>query len=695
MTTFATGNPVGSKAVKDLSDNAENLDLLLLGPAEYYPDRLGVNRRSWRGIENTFELFLENSGFSYVGNYSAGLVVTSRSQYFIRETVAYRIKDSASLPYTLTGTWALDQPNFVAFDSAIPLAQNLSSFDPMKGVTLVRGAPRTVGSLDDLRALPKTGTPVVFVKAVGRYDLDEADTTSPDTGGSVIVATDGGRWKLSLLSTIDVRQFGAICDGVVDDTVAVQKWLNFLQLTGLIGVGAGVCKTSSTLATVSPFSIKGSFGGFALRGSFATGDILAIGSIPGTIQGGADITGIEVSSSVTRTAGYNINLIGAYNTRLDKILVRNGFNHVGITGAASQSTHLNNFRSENAKNYHFAMLNVSADVTLDNWYCNGQGALNQSVAGAYIRQAGDVTLSRFNTAYCGSDVVIAPQSGERVQALHISNSYLDTASGYGVYAVPEGTGRVDLLSLTNNWICTHDQGGVLLGGGSGTIQQADLVNNVVSNNLLNGVFLNIGANNVSIIGGSCSANANSGIAVAPDVSKFKILGVTSGPSGEFGANGQWGIVINNGAGQDFIVSSNNLEGNPLGGLYDGATGPYRQTGGNIPDSGAFKSYAKPATDWDFDGASKGATPIPGGGTLILPSGGGLVMLVDDADGACGLYMVSGGLVRKIIGEANFVSGPAAANQIGLSYSAGNYRVGNGYPGTKNIYITSLKGKISS
>jgi len=695
MTTFATRNPIGSTSPKDLYDNAENLDYLMLGPAEYYPDRLGVNRQSWKGIENAFELFLSSSGFVLLGEYVAGLTFTSRSQYVIRDGVAYRIADATALPYALTGTWATDQSKLVAFDSAIPLSQDLASSDPLKGVTLVNGAPRAVADLTALRALPKTGTRVVFVKGLGRYDLDPADTTSADNGVSVIVATDGGRWKLSLLSTVDVRQFGAVCNGVVDDTVAVQNWLNFLQLTGLIGVGAGVCKVSSTLATVSPFSIKGSFGGFALRASFASGDILAIGTIPGAIQGGADITGLEVSSSVTRTAGYNINLIGAYNTRLDKILVRNGFNHVGITGAASQSTHLNNFRSENAKNYHFSILNVSADVTLDNWYCNGQGASNQSAAGAYIRQAGDITLTRFNTAYCGNDVIVTPGNGERVQALHISNSYLDTASGYGVYVVPEGTGRVDLLSLTNNWVCTHNQGGVLLGGGTGVIRQADLVNNVVSNNLLNGIFLNVGANNVSVIGGSCSANASSGIAVAGGVSKFKILGVTSGPSGEFGANGQWGIVVNNGAGQDFIISSNNLEGNPLGGLYDGATGPYRQTGGNIPDSGAVKSYAKPATDWDFDGASKGATPIVGGGTLILPSGGGLVMLVDDADGACGLYMVSGGLVRKIIGEANFVSGPAAANQIGLSYSAGNYRVGNGYPGTKNIYITSLKGKVSS
>lgn len=54
MTIYATMNPVGSISPKDLKDNAQNLDLLMLGPLPSYSDRRGVNRLSWQGIEDSF-----------------------------------------------------------------------------------------------------------------------------------------------------------------------------------------------------------------------------------------------------------------------------------------------------------------------------------------------------------------------------------------------------------------------------------------------------------------------------------------------------------------------------------------------------------------------------------------------------------------------------------------------------------------
>ncbi|MBI6912505.1 hypothetical protein N7613_00745 [Pseudomonas juntendi] len=488
--------------------------------------------------------------------------------------------------------------------------------------------------------------------------------------------------------------FGA-AGGNADDKLALQRCIDFCQATGAEMRLDRKHKTSGMLTITSAIKITGTLGASAIEGTFAAGDVLRVTVTSGQFNGGLTLNGVEILSSVTKTSGYLINLVGSYNSMIDQVILTNGYNGLGITGPASQTTHVSNLVSANHSNFHIDVQNVSADVVFDSCYLHGQAANNQSVAGCNIRQAGDVTLRTVNTAWCGTDVIITPSSGQRVQALYIQNCFLDTATGYGIYAQPTGTGKIDLLKITDVWCCTHNQGGILLGGSTGTINQADIVNCTVSNNLLNGLFLNIGANNVSVIGGSYSANASSGIAVAANVSKFKIIGVTSGPSGEFGANGQWGIVVNNGAGEDFIITNNNLMGNPLGGLYDGATGPYRQTGGNIPDSGAVKSYAKPATDWDFDAASKGATTIAAGGTLILPAGSGLVMLSDDTDGTGGVFWATAGVVTKIAGDANFVAGPAGASQIGLSYSAGNYRVGNGYPGAKNIYVASVKVKVTS
>ncbi|HEL4264230.1 TPA: hypothetical protein UM515_003960, partial [Stenotrophomonas maltophilia] len=58
MTTFNTGNPLGSNSPKDLYDNAENLDNGINGTALTWQDRRGVTRKSWNGIETDFQQFL-------------------------------------------------------------------------------------------------------------------------------------------------------------------------------------------------------------------------------------------------------------------------------------------------------------------------------------------------------------------------------------------------------------------------------------------------------------------------------------------------------------------------------------------------------------------------------------------------------------------------------------------------------------
>lgn len=59
----------------------------------------------------------------------------------------------------------------------------------------------------------------------GPYYLDSTDTTSADDDFSVIVAVDGGRWKLRMGASVDVRQAGADPTKTRDSTAAFLKAL--------------------------------------------------------------------------------------------------------------------------------------------------------------------------------------------------------------------------------------------------------------------------------------------------------------------------------------------------------------------------------------------------------------------------------------------------------------------------------------
>lgn len=92
-----------------------------------------------------------------------------------------------------------------------------------------------VDNIAALKAQPKLGQKIVATLGYwaikdgghGIYWLDSADTTSVDNGGTIIVATDGGRWKLVYEDSLNIAQFGA-CTGV-DDLVYINNAITWAK----------------------------------------------------------------------------------------------------------------------------------------------------------------------------------------------------------------------------------------------------------------------------------------------------------------------------------------------------------------------------------------------------------------------------------------------------------------------------------
>lgn len=171
MTTYKTGHPLGSAAVKDLFDNAENLDFALNSlTALIWTDRLGKVRPSFFGMETSFlsqmasqesrftsqladqdtrfNTFIASSGYDIIGDYTVGtipegnpLTITEYNQLIRYNNELYKLTAATNIPFTASGktdeTWTTtDSAHFVSVGDAA-LRQNLRSGEEGMGDALM------------------------------------------------------------------------------------------------------------------------------------------------------------------------------------------------------------------------------------------------------------------------------------------------------------------------------------------------------------------------------------------------------------------------------------------------------------------------------------------------------------------------------------------------------------------------------
>ncbi|WP_312272223.1 hypothetical protein [Pseudomonas sp.] len=274
---FNTRHPVGSTDPRDLYDNATNFDRLINGSDPFYADRLGRQRLSWSGMEEdfnnaqagratAFEDFLQRSGFVIVGDYGPNITLTSRSQLIVRDGYLYRLSYATTIPYTTTGNWDLEKGNFVLQNQEDALRQDLTNnTDLTKGASLIAGVARVVPNIAALRKLPSISSRSALVLGYntigdggsGDFYLDPADKTSADNAITVIVAADGGRWKLEHDGHVDLYQAGCVDDGVTDNTAKIQALVNLAIATDAFEIIIPKVGPGKSFRMTAPITING------------------------------------------------------------------------------------------------------------------------------------------------------------------------------------------------------------------------------------------------------------------------------------------------------------------------------------------------------------------------------------------------------------------------------------------------------
>lgn len=190
---------------------------------------------------------------------------------------------------------------------------------------LARDVVSMVNTIADLRALKKSVALFVITAGYytngdgggGEYVCDVTDSTSVDDGGSVIVADDGGRWKLIVHSEVSIRQFGAT--GVDQDfqDAAINAFITYL--------------------------IKSQKWGFVPRGSYRHSGrvVMDMVNAPGVgaikLRGEGAYASMLVSSATTGTS-FLVTKTGPVNSDAQRVHTYGVFENIGFLSDTTNAT---------------------------------------------------------------------------------------------------------------------------------------------------------------------------------------------------------------------------------------------------------------------------------------------------------------------------------------------------------------------
>jgi len=296
---------------------------------------------------------------------------------------------------------------------------------------------------------------------------------------------------------------------------------------------------------------------------------------------------IQFLNTVTKTAGAIINLDNCHNTKLTDFRIDGeAYNAVTLSGGALQFIDiLDDFEIGAGSN---------AGILIDSAVA-GDFAQEVFMANAVIAPPGDGVkivngsgIYMSNVSILGAGGIgmhIAPPAGKRAKAIRCDTVLCDTCTGTGWSVNPTGTGFVVGLELSNCWGNSNDRG--FQTGTTGVINGVTISGGSWSNNAKDGIGILSGTNYKIIGGAEVFTNSTDGSALfdgivfAAGISGFIVSDIACGSGGEFPTNNQrYGIVVNTGASDRYIIADNLVTGNVTTDVIDAGTGANKRVANN-------------------------------------------------------------------------------------------------------------------
>jgi hypothetical protein len=200
-------------------------------------------------------------------------------------------------------------------------------------------------------------------------------------------------------------------------------------------------------------------------------------------------------------------------------------------------------------------------------------------AGIRIVSSGYIAIDRCDIIHAIYDLLIDPGNGQAVFNVDAIGNYFDTAYGSGVRIAPTGTGKVWRSHFTGNWTSSGvNTGFVAVAAGSAEINGLKIIGHHSQFNGEGGYIIDGNVTNFELLNSIAAGNSLSsaggfpGVTIGGGTSGGTISNNRLGPWADSSDSQSYGLVLYSGAGDNLIVTGNDLRGNTTGPMLDLATG---------------------------------------------------------------------------------------------------------------------------
>jgi len=391
---------------------------------------------------------------------------------------------------------------------------------------------------------------------------------------------------------IDVVGYGAVGNGIADDTGAINSAIAALPSTGgIIYFPPGTYLVSAQIPiTISNVKLMGAgIGTSVIQQSSTTADTFSFGS--GTSY--LSVSDLSIWSSVVNTAGAAIKLNTVSLVALRQVEIEGSF--IGVNAISSTFVVMDSVTVKNPEvtTGTGIIINGGNNHFLDKAlvYTTGTQCLN----GLQILATDSCWVDNSHFLSTGVGILINPPNATVVQRVTVNNTAVASCTNDGVFINPAAGGTVQGVRFSALRSSLNSGNGVNFGT-TGTITSAQLHGCQVLDNALSGINLQATTSTYSLfdgcyIGGNSTSSSGtlSGIKVAANVNSFDIRTCRIGKSPTSAATQKYGIEIAAGTSNNYAIIGNDLNDNVTASMIDGGSGTTKQFIGNFPATAETKS----------------------------------------------------------------------------------------------------------